>query len=166
VTEFSVSCVRGPGAPDIFHLQTLGSARGVLPVMRVDVSESYSSELPEDVEEDLDPQVSSYWMAGSDLVLQLSSYRRLEGPQIRAATLLGERLVREQRAATRQVSFRFASPDQACAAFVDEQGWEWLYAYLVWPDPCVFASVISTDMEESVLGSWAVRAIESIKREG
>ena len=134
--------------------------------MRVSISTNYTIDLPANTQQELDSEISSFWMAGDDLVLQLSSYHRVEGLQINGETRLSERLIKEGRVSSDKIVLKVHSPDFAGAIFQDEQQWKRLYAYLVWPDLCVFASAISTDRSNDLLGSWAAAAISSIERTG
>lgn len=60
--------------------------------MRFDVTESYSIDLPEGLNEDVDPPVWSYWFNEEGLFLQLSSYKLESGPQLAASERLDQHL--------------------------------------------------------------------------
>jgi hypothetical protein len=58
-------------------------------------SSSYSLKLPEEVRESFEGTVSSFWIEGSPLLLQLSSYIRSEGKQLEAEHRLRERIAKD-----------------------------------------------------------------------
>jgi hypothetical protein len=56
---------------------------------------SHAIDLPDDVVEDIDGAVASYWIRGKDMALQRSSHFRFSGPQVSAAIRLQNRLHRD-----------------------------------------------------------------------
>lgn len=132
--------------------------------MRVAVTDSYSIDLPEGLKEDVDPPVWSYWFNEDGLFLQLSSYKLQSGPQMLAAERLERRMQKDGIELTAAVRLRVCSPDFAGVIFEDKKGWHWLFSYLVWPDLTIFATIVSSNENAPILGSWATEAIESIER--
>lgn len=132
--------------------------------MRIRVSESYSVELAPRIRRETDGEVTSFWQDNEEVLLQLSSKRRVHGEQVSAAVRLQERTAGEDVGHVQTVDLKVESPDGAGAVFTDEEGWSWLYYYLVWPDLTIFATVCHPDQGE-LTTSWAAKAIESIKRE-
>jgi hypothetical protein len=55
-------------------------------------SNSYRLELPREICEQYDERVSSFWLDGGPVLLQLSSYIRNEGEQLRAEDRLKDRI--------------------------------------------------------------------------
>lgn len=58
---------------------------------RVNPFPSLSLLLPDDVVEEIDSTVASYWKRGDTCLLQLSSFLREQGPQVSAVQRLSER---------------------------------------------------------------------------
>jgi hypothetical protein len=58
---------------------------------RANPSPSLSLLLPDDAVEEIDPTVASYWRREDACLLQISSFRREQGPQVSAAQRLSER---------------------------------------------------------------------------
>lgn len=128
------------------------------------VTESYSIDLPPGVRSEDDEKVTSYWFEDGGLILQLSSYKRYEGEIWPAHDRLGNHLKKQGRPNAVHVQLKVTSPDFAAATYTDEEGREWLMSYLVWPDLTIFATIISGELHEPILDSWASRSIESIER--
>ena len=129
-------------------------------------SSSYNLEIPVEAREDSDTTVSSYWIEGSPLLLQLSSYFRWEGKPPEAHTRLKERIfdnrVHDWRIWDETLRCD-ASIDQASAEYVDETGILWLHTYLVWPHLTIHASVSGPPELFQTEQNWAIRALESIR---
>lgn len=125
---------------------------------------SYSIDLPEAIESELDKTVSSFWLSGSDVLLQVSSYARIDGTQVGANQRLNERLSKSSLTAIHDFELRCEScPDFACTSGLDLEGVEWIYCYAVWPHLAVFATIsgrTTSLANESAL--WAFNAIRSL----
>ena len=57
-------------------------------------SPSYTVSVPDAAREEHEGRVSSYWLHGEPVLLQLSSYLRLDGPQVAAHERLQDRVKR------------------------------------------------------------------------
>ncbi|MBK7091329.1 MAG: hypothetical protein IPH59_06350 [bacterium] len=57
--------------------------------MRIEITKSYTIDIPENVIEDVDGTVTSYWKRGEDSALQLSSIYLRTGDQIPSPTTNG-----------------------------------------------------------------------------
>jgi hypothetical protein len=133
--------------------------------MEVFSTPSYSIVLPDEIQSSLDEEVSSFWVEGSDVLLQLSSYARHDGQQVGAAERLTDRLAKGELTETRdiEVSYR-ASADFACKAGRDRQGAQWVYCYAVWPHLAIFATVfVGTHDLIGPEARWALAAIGSLQ---
>ena len=128
---------------------------------------SYCISLPDDVAEDYDERVASYWKEGHSLLLQVSSYIRHEGPQVSAAERLDARLQQESLSGvSRDVCITIDCPDIETAGGIDCEGTRWVYVYAVWPDLTIFASISGDDKDVRDNSCWALEAINSILRRG
>jgi hypothetical protein len=128
---------------------------------------SYILDIPQAAVEDIDGRVSSYWIDGEDRCLQLSSYARIGAAQPPPPSVrLSDRLQREGRRKSTQIRLTVAGATTAAAEFTDEEGIQWLYVYVSWPDLTIF--VTASGPEGQVFGhdSWLIRSIESIRRAG
>jgi len=125
---------------------------------------SYQIELPEATCEQPDPNCSSYWQAGKALLLQLSSYVRIEGVQLGARDRLEERMT--QQPETGKVWARKVCPsvpaDQATAEFVDSSKNLWIHCYLVFTHLTIYATISGPEAEVRTSDNWAIRALRSL----
>jgi hypothetical protein len=129
----------------------------------VRLTSSYQIELPEDVKEEQERLVTSFWRDGESLSLQLSSYIRNDGAQVLAKVRLGERMANAAAVWTAMLS-RLGSeavPDEA-AAFYKEDGILWLFAYFVWPHLTVLATISGLERDVFDETSWATQALRSL----
>jgi hypothetical protein len=129
----------------------------------VSPSDSYFVCVPEEIEEDIDGGVASYWLLRDDLLLQISSYVREQGVQIPAEVRLMERL----NGGASQGIERFGitidgCPDSASATWKDRDGVNWLGVYAVWPWITLFLTV-SHPHRDVTLESWALMSIGSLR---
>lgn len=116
---------------------------------------SYSITLPSDVVADYDGRVASYWLPGDNALLQLSSYKRSEGPQICASERLRDRVAGEGIACGRPFAVDITDcPDVAAVEWEDEEGFAWVMCYLVWPHLAVLATISASDDEERNARTW------------
>jgi hypothetical protein len=126
---------------------------------------SYTLKLPIDIVDKIEDEIVSYWRAGEDVLLQLSSNKRYEGPQIGAAVRLENRLQREKgELLPARVINMTSCPDFASAALLDREGVEWIYCYAVWPDLMVLATICGQPQAVNTQGRWAFDAIEGLQR--
>ena len=132
---------------------------------RISPTNSYSLDLPDDIITDSDDHVFSWWQDNSEILLQLSSYKRNPGLQVTASERLGTR--------RKQTEFRLDDvaphlstdcPDIASASGIDSEGLKWHYYYLVWPDLAIFATVSGKPANLLSQGSWTMSALNSLKR--
>jgi hypothetical protein len=128
-------------------------------------SNSYQVTLPENVCEQFEERLSSFWLEGKPLLLQLSSYVREKGRQLGAQTRLEERIEKHsQRWSTWEAEiYPDSAVDQATAEFTDENGVLWVHSYLVWPHLTIYVTI--SGPEELVRGqdNWAIQGLKSIK---
>jgi hypothetical protein len=128
-------------------------------------SPSYTVSVPDAAREEHEGRVSSYWLDGEPVLLQLSSYLRLDGPQVAAHERLQDRMKRHP--ATWTVWSRRAHPapsvDQATADWVDQNQILWVNSYLVWPHLTVYALVSGPESRVRESDTWAHRALRSIE---
>jgi hypothetical protein len=126
---------------------------------------SYQITLPDDVFQQQDERVSSFWRPGSHSALQLSSYVREAGPQVSAEQRLNERIAKGDSKAAPLKGFQTDwCPESAAATVIDGRGWTWTHVYLVWPDLAVYATVSRPPYEDSSADSWAIQAVKGIRR--
>ena len=113
---------------------------------------SVSILLPDDIVEDNDPSVASYWREGDSCPLQLSTFYRQHGSQISAMNRLSDRM------ATGGQWLMFNLPGQingceiAAAAINDDEGTSWVHIYLVWEWVAVHATVSGHGAPRSMSG--------------
>lgn len=120
--------------------------------------------MPINVDLDIDERVMSIWVQGDETLLQLSSHIRSDGEQVGASQRLSARLSNGTVHNTSDMTLHISGcGDVAAAAGQDEQGIHWTYAYAVWPDLMIFAS-ISHPQALPTSTSWAIDAICSIRR--
>jgi hypothetical protein len=126
---------------------------------------SYTIVVPSHIREDSDGRVSSFWIDGKPLLLQISSYARTEGPQVNAADRLAQRMaktVQPWNVWARQMH-PDTTVDQATAEYLDENGLLWIYTYLVWPHLTMLATISGPEEESRNQDSWASHSISSIR---
>jgi hypothetical protein len=126
-------------------------------------SSSYCLELPDHVIHEIDGRVSSFWIDRQVLLLQLSSYQRLEGIQLSARHRLLDRI--EKHSSTwqhRALSLsQDSTVDQAFALQFDGK-LAWLHGYLVWPHLTVYATISGKEQEVDDPDNWAIKALRSL----
>jgi hypothetical protein len=127
-------------------------------------SSSYSLKLPAEVRESFEGTVSSFWIEGSPLLLQVSSYIRSEGKQLEAEHRLRERIAKDP-GDWRVWSNKLCSSaiEQATGERTDETGVVWLHTYLVWPHLTIYVTISGPPGVARALGNWAIRAINSLR---
>ena len=134
-------------------------------VKAVKPSSSYQVALPEDICEQSEERVSSFWLNGEPLLLQLSSYVREKGRQLGARPRLEERIAKHaQRWRTWETEiYPDSAIDQATAEFTDENGVLWVHSYLVWPHLMIYATISGPEELVKDEANWAIQGLKSIK---
>jgi hypothetical protein len=128
-------------------------------------SPSYQIRLPQAVCERLDERVTSFWVAGAPLLLQLSSYIRHEGTQVGAQDRLRER-IQNHEARWKKWEDKIHPDrhvDEATAEFVDQDGILWIHSYLVWPHLTVYSIISGPKKEVGMDDNWAIEGLRSIR---
>jgi hypothetical protein len=128
-------------------------------------SSSYQVALPEEVSEQFEERVSSFWVDGIPLLLQLSSYVRERGRQVKARTRLKERIAKHaQRWKTWEAKiYPDSAVDQATAEFTDENGIFWVHSYLVWPHLTIYGTISGPEELVRDQENWAIQGLRSIR---
>jgi hypothetical protein len=127
-------------------------------------SQSYQLNLPQNVCEQVDERVSSFWLDGGHVVLQLSSFIRDEGPQLKAQHRLDER-VKKHKAHWNWWQKKIhpdITIDQATAEFVDDEGLLWIHSYLVWPHLTVYSTISGPKDIVTKSDNWALQSLSSL----
>jgi hypothetical protein len=126
---------------------------------------SYEVDVPDGIHQDIDGRVTSLWLEGSQLALQLSSFTRSEGEQVLATQRLQDRI---QRAGGSWTDFalrlRPTIKDFAVAITTDSDGTAWVHAYLTWPDLCIYATLSGPPEQIADAQNWAHTALSSLRR--
>jgi len=121
--------------------------------------------LPDNVCEDKDDRVMSYWLQGHEVLLQLSSNARVEGKQVSANDRLKSRLVKENFSDLKIESISIPScPDCAAMSGIDDKKYRWIYCYAVWPDLAVLITISGRPDELAKHGAWVFDGLKSISR--
>jgi hypothetical protein len=124
---------------------------------------SYSLELPDSIRDDVDGRVSSFWIEGEPLLLQVSSYQRLDGPTLAAEVRLQERM--RQQGGTWTTIPVDSLPETNADKAGGEQfvgGLLWLHIYLVWPHLTIYVTLSGPPDQVQNRNSWARSAINSL----
>lgn len=125
----------------------------------------YEITVPSDAVNESDDGVFSYWVPGSDLLLQVSSRARLSGTQVSAETRLTALLAREPLlAATPLTSVTVPGCDFAACKGLDQLGMAWVYAYAVWPDLSIMVLASGRERDMADQEGWVYTAIRSLRR--
>jgi hypothetical protein len=116
--------------------------------------------LPDDVAENHEDTIASYWRKGDTCLLQVSSFRRDSGPQISAAQRLSERVEMGGIWKPFNLPRKIHGCEAVAASTVDDRGTAWVHVYLVWP----WLSVHVTVSRQGDLSGceWAWEAISGI----
>ena len=127
---------------------------------------SYELDLPPDAQTNCEGRVTSIWREGSGLALQLSSTVRGEGVQVGSKQRLSERI--EQNAGSwSNASVEFLSApgaEVAAAQTANQDGYDWVHVYLTWPDLSVYATISGPRGQGPFSGTWALSALQSLRR--
>ena len=122
---------------------------------------SISLSVPDEIREDTDDRVRSYWKVGESCLLQLSSYRREQGNQLSAAARLAERIQKGGTWTRIEIPNKPDGCDVASATTSDATGVSWTHLYLVWPEFSVYVTVSHEGTENDC--KWIWDTIASIK---
>jgi hypothetical protein len=122
---------------------------------------SLSLLLPNEIAEDTDAKVASYWKPDDTCLLQISSFLREQGPPVSAMQRLLERTRAGGKWEPVDLSFKIEGCDVAAASTKDDEGTSWVHIYLVWEWVAVHATV-SRKGEVSQC-DWAWNALNSIR---
>jgi len=133
-------------------------------VKKLSPSGSYDLDLPDDISEQYDDRVSSFWRPGEPMLLQLSSHVRESGSQVSAADRPRERIAALPSGwAASSVRLHVdAHIDQATAEPIDEKGLLWLHTYIVWPKLAVYVAISGPREAVEDPDNWAIRAVRSL----
>jgi hypothetical protein len=125
----------------------------------------YEMTIPHDVCQESEGRVSSFWLDGRPLLLQLSSYAREKGRQVGARTRLKDRITKHSHKWIAWEPKIHPDPyvDQATAEFTDEKGVLWVHSYLVWPHLAIYATISGPEELVSDQDNWAIQGLESVK---
>jgi hypothetical protein len=122
---------------------------------------SVSLSLPDDVLEDHDSRVSSYWKAGDSCLLQLSCFVRETGDQVSAQDRLAARMGASLNWSLFELPRRPADCEVAAAKTIDVEATTWVHAYLVWQWLTIYVTVSQkADLQHC---DWAWDALASIR---
>src|SRR5882762_4047028 len=122
---------------------------------------SFSILVPDDVAEDHEDTVASYWRKGDSCLLQISSFGRDSGPQGSAAQRLSERAKSGGTGVALKLPRKVEGCEAVAASTVDNHGTVWVHAYLVWPWLDVHVTV--SRQRASSECDWAWESISSIR---
>jgi hypothetical protein len=123
---------------------------------------SYKIGLSDDIIEDHDGRIVSYWKPGSSVLLQLSSTLRIEGDQVSAVDRLHDLYKRSPADWTPvDLLLRNFPGDCAAAQMRDEKGVTRIHAYLTTDSLAVYATV-SGPQRELEQDEWALEAIRGL----
>lgn len=134
-------------------------------VQTVRPSSSYQLELPHQICEQNDGRVSSFWLDGCPLLLQLSSYVRGHGDQMAARDRLQARITKDKQKwkLWKTKIYPDSSVDQATAEFTGSDGVVWVHTYLVWPHLTIYSTISGPRERISVVDSWAFQGLKSVR---
>jgi hypothetical protein len=133
-------------------------------MMRIAPTSSYHLPLPEEVLSDEDSHISSFWIGGQPLLLQVSSHLRSEGEQVTAKQRLNDRMVKYAGSWNPlSVHVNREAPDQAAAETIDSNNVAWLHAYLVWPHLAIYATISGPSGQVNSESSWARLALMKLE---
>jgi hypothetical protein len=131
----------------------------------VNPSPAVSILLPEDVLENYNDRVSSYWRKGDTCLLQMGRFLSESGSQVRATQLLSERTVIHGTWKSLDLFRKPEGLEAAGAIMVDEQGVCWVQLYLVWQRLAVHVTVSRQGPLEACPWVWnslaSIRAVDS-----
>jgi hypothetical protein len=125
---------------------------------------SYEVTVPDDVVEDHDGRVSSYWRPGSALLLQLSSALRIQSEQVSAADRLRDL---HNRSLAKWSPFNLTPVsfpgDFVASQMVDSKGLRWIHAHLTTSDLAVYATISGSVEDFKDESNWATEAVRTLR---
>ncbi len=112
-----------------------------------------------------DRRVSSFWLDGERILLQLSSYLKSDESPIPVSQRLRERIAKSsgQWKVWEHSPFAIDGTDQAIAETVDSEGVLWIHAYIAWPHLTVYATVSGPVDQLRNRRNWAITALGTMK---
>jgi hypothetical protein len=113
---------------------------------------SLALSLPDDIEEDNDSTVASYWKQNDSCLLQISSFRRDRGPQVCSDAAFDGTDASPGDWKTITLTRAIEGCDIAAASIKDEQNTSWVHAHLVWEWLAVHATISTKDQRGLRLG--------------
>jgi hypothetical protein len=120
-------------------------------------------EFPEEIREQYDERVASFWLDGNPVLLQLSSYLRESGNRVSAGDRLSERIARHnERWRTYKLSGFPDAPDKAAAQYTGDDGNVWIHIYLVWHHLAVYATISGPEDMLRKRDNWALETLRTI----
>jgi len=122
---------------------------------------SFSMVLPDNIVEEADGAVVSYWKRGDSCLLQISCFRRDSGPQISALQRLNDRVEKSGTWTPFTLPVRVEGCEAAAASTTDNQGTICVHVYLVWPWLTIHVTV-SRQGDISAC-DWVWSAVSSIR---
>jgi hypothetical protein len=131
----------------------------------VQPSHSYEILLPESIVHQADDLTSSFWISGEPVLLQLSSYVKIDGNPIPAGQRLQERIAKSSAhwKMLDSVPLPADVTEQAAAETIDSDGLLWIHAYVVWPHLTVYVTVSGPQEELRNPKNWAITALETMR---
>jgi hypothetical protein len=124
---------------------------------------TYQIFMPDDIQEDYEDSVASFWRPDSPVLLQLSTRRRTEGSQVRASQRLDDRIQSNQGEwSPIKVRTSFFE-DVAAAKTVDQEGATWIHVYMTNGDLAVYATISGPESIIESKGTWAVEALSGLR---
>jgi hypothetical protein len=133
----------------------------------VNPTKSYNIMLPDDIKEDYNDIVMSFWREGGDLLLQLSSHKRESGDQVEAQDRLKAKIESvggEWKPYELSIEGQGEEQRISGAYTKNENGIVWLHVYLTWPNLMIYATISGKHEVEVLNSNWALDAIQKIKR--
>lgn len=127
-------------------------------------SPSYHLALPSDIREERDNRVSSFWLDGQPLLLQLSSYVRKHGEQLHAFERLSQRMKKSDNQWRIWETSVHSDPrvDQATAEVTEGDGLLWVHSYIVWPHLTIYATISGPQDLVRDNTNWAFQALRTV----
>jgi hypothetical protein len=122
---------------------------------------SLSLLLPDDIAEDSDSKVASYWKQDGNCLLQISSFLREREPQVSAIHRLSERTSAGGDWQAVSLARTIEGCDIAAASTIDGQNTSWVHVYLVWDWLAVHATI--SHKGQPLTCDWAWDSLFSIR---
>jgi hypothetical protein len=130
--------------------------------MRATPFPSITIELPDDILEEHDDGVASYWKKDAECLLQISSHVRVDDkPQVSALERLAERTRTGNGWRPFNLPCEITHCETAAALTTNETGASWVHVYLVWRWVAVYITVSRAG--DPATCDWAWDAVSSIQ---